>query len=106
MMTLSTHENRARSVATSILAVVILVPALYGFGSKFAEFLALVGDEDGAFTVVPILNYLLASLGFLMLFGWAMLHGMFRDIEKPKYQMLETERTLDETTQERILHGK
>jgi uncharacterized repeat protein (TIGR01451 family) len=48
----------------------------------------LAGDEEGAFTVVPILNYLLVSFGFLLLFVWAILHGMFRDIERPKHTSL------------------
>jgi hypothetical protein len=90
----------------SVLALVILVPALLGFGTKFLEFLALVGQEEGAFTVVPILNYLLVSFGFLLLFGWAVLHGMFRDIEKPKYQMLANERQLDEELQEERSNGR
>jgi hypothetical protein len=81
---------------TIALAFVILVPALWGFGTKFLEFLALVGDEEGAFTVVPILNYLLVSLGFLLLFLWAICHGMFRDVEKPKYTMIANEQRLDE----------
>lgn len=83
------------ATVTLIFAIVILLPALYGFGTKFMEFLALAGDEEGSFTVVPILNYLFASAGFLLLFVWAMLHGMFRDIERPKYAMLENERLLD-----------
>jgi hypothetical protein len=51
--------------------------------------------EDGGFALVPILNYLLVSAGFLLLFFAALLHGMFRDIEKPKHQMLENEALLD-----------
>lgn len=93
---MSTTRTRSVGRWTLLLAVLILVPALYGFGTKFVEFLALAGDEEGSFTVVPILNYLLASAGFLLLFGWAVLHGMFRDIERPKYTMLENERRLDE----------
>jgi hypothetical protein len=97
-----------------VLALVILLPALFGFGTKFREFLLLVGDEDGAFTVMPILNYLLVSLGFLGLFLWAVLHGMFRDIEKPKYRMLLNEQRLDaamrrdreEATEEWGDHGR
>lgn len=81
---------------TALFALVILVPALYGFGTKFREFLHLYAREDGAFTLVPILNYLLASAGFLMLLLWAMFHGMFRNIEGPKYTMLKNERLLDE----------
>jgi hypothetical protein len=78
------------------LALGILLPALYGFGSKFWEFLVLAGmGDEGSFTLMPIMNYLLASLGFLFLFLWAMLHGMFRNIEQPKYTMLENEAVLD-----------
>ena len=47
------------------------------------------GDVDGVFAITPIVNYLLASLGFFFLFCWAIRHGMFRDIERPKYTMLE-----------------
>jgi hypothetical protein len=42
-----------------------------------------------------VLNYLLASMGFLCLFGWAAMHGMFRDVEQPKVTMLENEARLD-----------
>ena len=98
--------GRPRTRVTVILAVIILVPALIGFGVKFREFLHLVGDEDGSFTIMPILNYLLVSLGFLLLFLWAILHGMFRDIEKPKYQMLANERQLDEELQEERSNGR
>jgi uncharacterized membrane protein len=89
-------RQKPNSLVTIILAVVILVPALIGFATKFREFLLLVGDEEGGFTVMPVLNYLLVSFGFLLLFGWALMHGMFRDIEKPKFTMMENERRLDE----------
>lgn len=95
-MTTIYKMSRARTLGMTVLALVILLPALYGFGRKFIEFLALAGDPDGAFTVVPILNYLLMSAGFLVLFGWAVLHGMFREIERPKHAMLDNERRLDE----------
>jgi len=95
-MTYKTEIRPPRTVLMTLLALVILLPAMYGFGTKFFEFLRLVGDEDGAFTVVPILNYLLVSLGFLLLFGWALLHGMFRNIEEPAQAMLAHEQQLDE----------
>lgn len=81
-----------------ILALAILLPSLWGFGSKFVEFIALYrGESDGTFAISPILNYLLASLGFLFLFGWGTLNGMFRDIEGPKHDLLEHERRLDQS---------
>lgn len=89
-------QKRPRPLVTIVLALVILVPALIGFGIKFREFLLLAADPEGSFTLMPVLNYLMVSLGFLFLFGWAMIHGMFRDIEKPKFTMMENEELLDE----------
>ena len=88
---------RTRRLVMLLMALAVLVPSLYGFGTKFLEFVALYrGDVEGAFAISPILNYLLASLGFLLLFAWAALGGMFRDIEQPKYTMLENEALLDQ----------
>lgn len=90
-------EFPLRGVITALLAVAILVPSLWGFGTKFYEFVLLArGDVEGVFAVTPVINYLLASLGFLCLFGWAAYNGMFHDIEQPKRTMLENERRLDE----------
>jgi hypothetical protein len=94
------RQARRLNITTVILAVFILVPACYGFGRKFIELLALVGDEEGSFAILPVVNYLLASLGFAMLFVWAMLGGMFRDIEAPKRTMLDNEARLDAEVQE------
>ena len=94
-MTPAPAARAARRWTTPILAVVILAPACAGFTKKFLEFLALVGDEEGAFAVVPVLNYLLAGVGFLLLFLWAVLHGMFRDLERPKRTLLTNEALLD-----------
>ncbi len=91
-------QNRKLLIANVCFAVIVLVPSLYGFSGKFAEFLHLFrGDSDGVFAITPILNYLLASLGFFCLFFWALMHGMFHDVEQPKRSMLEIERQLDET---------
>lgn len=98
------REDRARSdatrrsqvITTTVLALVILIPSSLGFANKFKEFLLLYrGEVDGVFAITPIVNYLLASLGFFFLFCWAICHGMFRDIEQPKYVMLENEHRLD-----------
>lgn len=96
---MTARRSRGQLWVTLVFALVILGPALYGFGTKFSEFLALCDYEDGAFTIVPILNYLLASAGFLLLLGWATLRGMFHDLERPKHTMLANEQLLDETTQ-------
>jgi hypothetical protein len=93
-------DSRLRGIITLLLAVAILVPSMWGFGMKFREFVLLArGDVEGVFAVSPVVNYLLASLGFLCLMGWAAAHGMFHDIEQPKRTMLETERQLDEASE-------
>ena len=84
----------------SLLAVVILGFCFYGFGTKFLDFVRLVTSDEvavreGIFAVTPLMNYLLASAGFLCLLGWAAAHGMFRQIEQPKQTMLEINAKLD-----------
>lgn len=89
------HPWRRRLVRT-FFALLILLPCMYGFCTKFWELVVICrGDMTGAFAIAPIVNYLLASAGFLLLLGWAAANGMFHDIEKPKQTMLENERILD-----------
>lgn len=81
------------------LGLMILGGGIWGFGHKFYALVLLALNEqeaaDAAFAVAPVVNYLLASLGFLCLVGWAAAHGMFHDIERPKQTMLDIEAKLD-----------
>lgn len=93
------QSTRRRSLVTLVLAVLILVPSMLGFGAKFVEFSkTFSGDADGVFAITPMVNYLLASSGFFFLLIWATFNGMFRDIEKPKQDMLDREALLDSQT--------
>lgn len=97
MANLSTTSRRTQTWVTIAMAVCLIGPTMFGFAAKFIEFVHVFrGDASGIFAITPITNYLLASLGFLMLLGWAAFNGMFHDIESPKYRLLETERELDE----------
>ena len=81
---------------TVAFAVMILIPSMYGFAGKFIELVHVFrGEPGGAFAVAPIVNYLLASLGFLCMLAWASWNGMFHDVERPKFDMLEHEEQLD-----------
>jgi nitrogen fixation-related uncharacterized protein len=51
-------------------------------------------DALGSF-LIPVLNYLLVAAGFFCLFLWAYFTGQFRDLEAPKYRMLEMQREID-----------
>ncbi|MBD3671990.1 MAG: cbb3-type cytochrome oxidase assembly protein [Planctomycetaceae bacterium] len=93
----SRNSNQTVFIVTMVLAVLILIPSLLGFGLKFLELMhVLQGEDSGRFALTPIMNYLFASLGFLCLLIWATFQGMFRDIERPKESMLEIEQKLNE----------
>ncbi len=96
-------DRRRQFWVTVAMAVLILIPSMYGFVGKFVEFVHIYrGSEGGGFAVAPIANYLLASAGFFCMLLWASWNGMFRDVEQPKVEMLENEMRLD---QERPVHG-
>lgn len=99
-------RSREQSLAwtvTLVLGVLILIPSMLGFVMKFLEFARLAEQTnggsgsagEGAFAVTPIVNYVFASLGFLLLLLWAAVNGMFRDLEHPKHVMLMNEKELD-----------
>lgn len=86
----------ARTAVTLLLAVMILIPSMFGFVNKFIEFFNVSQESGtGLFAVAPMLNYILASLGFLFMLFWAAANGMFHDVERPKHAMLEKENLLD-----------
>jgi hypothetical protein len=89
-------ERSMAWTVTIVFGVLILIPSMLGFVMKFGELMALTkGVSDGGFAITPVINYLLASAGFFFLLLWAALNGMFRDLERPKYLMLENEQELD-----------
>ena len=81
---------------TWFFSALVLIPAILGFVNKFLD-LALVvqGDEDGAFAVTPIVNYLFATAGFLCLLLWTAGQGAFQDLDGPSHAMFENEQRLD-----------
>ncbi len=94
-MTPKKTRNIARIVVIT-MGVVIFIAGVYGFGSKLEEFIRVARTTDeGGFALIPILNYFFATGGFICLFFWAARNGMFKDIEKPKHDLLERERELD-----------
>lgn len=93
----STPRRRGMAwIVTIVFAILILIPSMLGFVMKFMELINLTqGETDGGFAITPVVNYLLASAGFFFLLLWAAVNGMFNDLEKPKYLMLENEERLD-----------
>jgi hypothetical protein len=78
-------------------AAMILVAGT-AFAFKLIEFVHTATrrgpDALGSF-LIPVLNYLLVAAGFGLLFLWAYFRGQFRDVERPKYRMLQMQRQID-----------
>jgi hypothetical protein len=85
-----------------IFTLLFILPAGVGFSYKLYEFINVSGlkaegrFEEGRFALIPLMNYLLMFAGMFCLLLWAIYNGMFKDVESPKYTMLESERRLDE----------
>ncbi|MCK6457086.1 MAG: hypothetical protein L6Q92_11220 [Phycisphaerae bacterium] len=91
------RDSKFSRVFPWVFAVVILGPAGYGFVEKLTLFiLAVKRDLIAGFTLFPVVNYLIVTAGMVCLMVWAVANGMFRDVEKPKYDMLNREALLDE----------
>ncbi len=78
---------------------VVLAVAFGGctFVYKLYEFASTAGRaEMPGFALVSIVPYFAATFGFLLLAIWAFLRGHFKDLEGPKYKMLENEKEYDE----------
>lgn len=59
------------------------------FTFKLFSFLKTIRrDELAGFALDPIMIYGFVTMGFLFLLGWAYLSGQFRDVERPKYDMM------------------
>ena len=67
-----------------------LVVGGFSFFKKLWDFSqASQGGEMPGFAGVAVIPYAIASFGFLFLILWTFVKGHYKDIEAPKYRMLE-----------------
>jgi nitrogen fixation-related uncharacterized protein len=99
--------SRTGRIFLWVFSATMVLTAGSAFVFKLIEFLYsfsiarnTVPGGDGVrpgfmFAISPLVNYLIVAAGFACLFLWAFLSGQFRDIEGPKYRMLELQRQFD-----------
>ena len=79
--------------------IIIVVIGAIAFMFKMTEFAYTLMDEEndrfGWFGAVAIGGYFLGMLPILLLTLWGICKGHFRDIEKPKYRMLEMQNEIE-----------
>ena len=94
-----TRPSRATRVFLWIFSIAMIVTAGSAFTMKLIDFYVTATREGaqalGSF-LVPVFNYLCIAAGFALLFLWAYSRGQFRNVEAPKYRMLEQNRQCDE----------
>lgn len=84
------------AIALCIVTAIFLIPALLGVIKSFIKFARTIATDDGdSVVIIPMLSYLCMAAGFACLLVWAVAHGMFNDIEKPKFTLLKREAELD-----------
>lgn len=82
--------DNIRGIAVVGFASAVLIVAGMGFVYKMTEFSATIMREDiEGFGATAIAVYLTGVVPLLFLTLWAILSGRFRDIERPKYRVLE-----------------
>ncbi len=88
-----------RSRWLTVLWVAIVVVAAAAFIFKMTEFAMTwvdpATDRFGGFAFIAVGSYLLGMFPILFLMLWAVLRGHFRDIEQPKYRMLELQEEIE-----------
>ena len=90
-------SRRAR-VFLWVFSVAMILTAGSAFVMKLCDFYVTAttqGPGSLASFLIPVLNYLVVALGFACLFLWAYFSGQFRDLEAPKYRMLQMQREID-----------
>ncbi len=86
---MSKPKNRTRMMV-HVFFVTAVTAAGCMFTFKLFSFLQTIKrDELAGFAFDPIMIYAFVAVGFLFLLAWAFLTGQFRDIERPKFEMLE-----------------
>lgn len=88
--------NRKNASVVAIFCGLILVSGALGFGFKLFEMISTIFESpDYRFALPPVLTYLFVAAGFFCMLIVATLRGMFRNVEAPKYRMLELESAYD-----------
>lgn len=87
---------KLRSMVVVFFAVAVLVIAGLGFVFKMSEFaMTILKDDVEGFGAAAVAVYLLGIVPVVFLNLWAVFTGRFRDIERPKYRMLELDQEIE-----------
>ena len=85
-----------RSIVVFAFAIIVMVVAGTSFVYKMTEFaMTIVKDDVEGFGAVAVATYLIGMLPIVFVTLWAAFAGKFRDIERPKFRLLELDREIE-----------
>ena len=87
-MSAQAQRGSKRAIHIFFLTAVTVAGGMFCF-KLFAFMSTIKKDELAGFAYDPIFIYFFVALGFLFLLVWAYSSGQFKDIERPKFEMLE-----------------
>lgn len=95
-------DSALRRIVVVGFAAAVLIIAGLGFAYKMTEFATtIVKEEVEGFGTVAVGIYLIGMLPIVFLTLWAVMTGRFRDIERPKYRLLEMDAEIERAEAER-----
>lgn len=89
-------SKRDKLIAYFMIIFVIL-PGGLSFIAKIASYFMVETEEGMSGFALPFFNYLFVALGFVCLFVWAFLSGHFKNIDNPSHDMLEMEKSFEDS---------
>jgi hypothetical protein len=85
-----------RGLVVFVFAIAVMAIAGLGFVYKMAEFtVTIVEDDIAGFGAVAVATYLIGMVPIVFVTLWAVVTGRFRDIERPKYRLLELDEEIE-----------
>ncbi len=83
----------------------ILVCGSLGMLKMFTLAKNVIRSPEYSYALPPVLTYACVASGFFCLLVVAVMRGMFRDVERPKYRMLELEEKYDREEAHQLAQG-
>jgi hypothetical protein len=98
-------KRSARSWFLAVFCTTVVLVAGSAMTYKLTEFvMTIVKDEITGFGVEALAVYVSGTLPLLFLTLWGVCAGHFRDIEKPKYRMLELDDEIEAGRIDSMVH--
>ncbi len=89
--------SKRDKIITYVMIFIVIIPGGLSFIAKVASYFMVEVEEGMSGFALPFFNYLFVALGFVCLFIWAYLVGHFKDIEKPSYDMMEMDKSFEDS---------